>query len=175
MLGFLYSYEKNQYKLEPSINDAIFDLLENLSEDAIDENMSVEDVIEELRKIEDPVKINSKWNQMSLSDPIKYPTFAPISRDGVFYESNANERLLSGDVPFEGTLIFGLNSYEGTLGELSYGWMESFFRPEMVKNVFITCKGFVDVPEFQHEKIVELYFDIYKGKRSLLAISPIIF
>ena len=100
---------------------------------------------------------------MSFSDPIKYPTWTPISRDGVFYQTNANERLLSGDVPFEGTLIFGLNSYEGTLGELSYGWMESFFRPEMVKNVFITCKGFVDVPEFQHELIVELYFDIYKG------------
>ena len=104
--------------------------------------MSVDEVIGELRKIEDPLKINSKWNQMSFSDPLKYPTWTPISRDGVFYETNANERLLSGDVPFEGTLIFGLNSYEGTLGELSYGWMESSFTPEMVKNVFATCKGF---------------------------------
>ena len=135
--------------------------------------MSVEDVIEELRKIEDPLKIDSKWNQMSLSDRSKYPIWAPISRDGVFYESNANERLLSGDVPFEGTLIFGLNSYEGTLGELSYGWMESSFTSEMIKNVFTTCKGFFDVPEFQHELIVELYFDIYKGKMSLMAGKPI--
>ena len=121
-------------------------------------------MIDELRKIEDPVKINDQWNSMSFADLEKYPTFAPISRDGVFYTENANEKMLNGDVPFEGTLIFGLNSYEGTLGELSFGWMESFFRPEWVKNVFTTCKGFKEVPEFQHELIVELYFDIYKGK-----------
>ena len=109
--------------------------------------------------------------QISFSDPTYYPTFAPISRDGVFYPENANEKMLNGDVPFEGTLIFGLNSFEGSLGELTFGWMESFFRPEMVKNVFTTCKGFVDVPEFQHELIVELYFDIYKGERR--CFSPI--
>ena len=91
--------------------------------------------------------IIKKWKTspapiVHILDRSKYPIWASISRDGVFYESNSNERLLSGDVPFERTQVFGLNSYEGTLGELSYGWMESSFTPEMVKNVFATCKGF---------------------------------
>ena len=77
---------------------------------------------------------------------------------------------MNGDVNFNGTLIYGLNSYEGSLAYLLYP-SEWFDKPEKIKNIFTLLAGFKIVPDFQRDLIVDLYFQAYNGDSNNLLIG----
>jgi len=149
-------------QVQPGINDCLYDLLEELNPDIDSRDLNILEVIDQLRRVEDGKKIDWTWIGLMSNDPIKYPGFAPINRDGIFYETDANQQLINGDVLFNGTLLFGLNSFEGSLAYLLYP-TEWFDQPDKIKNIFTLLSGFKTVPMFQQDQIVQLYFQTYKG------------
>ena len=48
-----------------------------------------------------------------------YSLWTPVSHDGYFFEQNAKEKYLKGDVPTHITYIVGTNSFEGMVSNLS--------------------------------------------------------
>ena len=67
-------------------------------------------------------------------NPGKYPQgWQPISNDGVFYPTDAREEFLNGDIPFDGKIVIGTNSYEGNV--LYMGW-NLVFTPENITDYF---------------------------------------
>ena len=67
-------------------------------------------------------------------NPGKYPPqWQPISNDGVFYPTDAREEFLNGEIPFDGTIVVGTNSYEGNV--LYMGW-NLIFTPENITDYF---------------------------------------
>ena len=57
-----------------------------------------------------------------------YADWYSLSYDGVFYEEDVAIQLESGYSPYKGPIIFGTNSYEGTLL-----YFDSFFSPDTLK------------------------------------------
>ena len=68
-----------------------------------------------------PHVVAHAYNRVSWRDS-SYPWgWQPISRDGIFYPTDAKEKFLNGDVPFEGTIAIGTVSYEAGLTEQLFG------------------------------------------------------
>ena len=97
---------------------------------------------------------------MLITDTDKYQGWYNVKEDGVFFTENARQKWESGNVEFNGTIVMGVNSYEGTL-------LEMYTRPDgwTAQNItvaFYMMRGLVSVNEVQQEEIIEMYIDAYR-------------
>ena len=53
------------------------------------------------------------------SEIADYSLWTPVSHDGYFFEQNAKEKYLKGDVPTHITYIVGTNSFEGMVSNFT--------------------------------------------------------
>ena len=82
----------------------------------------------------DYTSILRAYTLLVVRNPGKYPQgWQPISNDGVFYKTDAKEEFLNGDIPFDGTIVVGTNSYEGNV--LYMGW-NLVFTPDNITDYF---------------------------------------
>ena len=82
----------------------------------------------------DYTSILRAYTLLVVRNPGKYPQgWQPISNDGVFYKTDAKEEFLNGDIPFDGTIVVGTNSYEGNV--LYMGW-NLVFTPDNITDFF---------------------------------------
>ena len=105
----------------PAVNDNIRDLHKLFFHDGSSSTKSINQIFDDLATVEARPLVLA-WDILALSDVEKYQKFSVVKNDGVFYTENAREKWKTGNLDFKGTVVMGVNSFEGSL-------MESFMPP----------------------------------------------
>ena len=74
-------------------------------------------------------KLINKYYEIVAPYGLLYPDWYSLSYDGHFYETDVAIQLESGYSPYKGPIIFGTNSYEGTLL-----YFDPNFQPDSLKS-----------------------------------------
>ena len=118
---------------KPPVNGAIRQLFYEVTGNETDDD--IDDVIDALRSYP-PDIIAIAYNKVSSLNS-KYPWgWQPISRDGIFYPTDAKDKFLNGNVPFEGTITIGTVSYEGSSSYMGCGPKCTFWSPDNITEWF---------------------------------------
>ena len=113
---------------------------------------SIQETIKNLRAFDDMTVF---WASKKVGT-----TFYPVFQDGIFFEEYAQDIHEQCKVQFDGSIITGANSFEGSL--MYNGWEPTRFKPNEIRNVFRWLADIGDVPLWQQEFIIEKYFEIYR-------------
>ena len=148
----------NPVQESPFVNDNIRDFHRLLFRDGSSSSKTIDQIIEDMKTVE-AKKLVAAWNALWITDTDKYQGWYTVKEDGVFYTENAREKWEAGNVEFNGTIIMGVNSYEGTL-------LEMYTRPdgwttENITVAFYLMRGHVQVNEEQQAAITKMYVDAY--------------
>ena len=114
-------WDQNNLQETPAVNDIIRDLHKLFFHDGSSSTKSIDQIFDDLETVEARPLVLA-WDILALTDVEKYQKFSVVKNDGVFYTENAREKWKTGNLDFKGTVVMGVNSFEGSL-------MESFMPP----------------------------------------------
>ena len=145
----------------PQVNDNIRELHKVLfRDDDNSESKSMEAIINDLSSVE-ANKLLLAWNAIYLLDMEKHQGWGAVKKDGIFFTEDAREKWKVGDTDFKGTIVMGVNSFEGTLLEAANinpdGW-----QCDDIAFAYYLARGYVPVSESQQAAITQMYMDAYK-------------
>ena len=155
-----YWWNSNPTSQTEQINDVIDEICSRL-EKCCSVKESVQATIDSLRLC-DGMEVFQTYRAMEIEDPLLYFQFFPVNKDGVFFVEDAKKIHEQCKVSFDGSIIHGGNSFEGSLLYLAGKFVPATFKPNEIRKVFALWYPFVPVPLWQHEFIISKYFEVYK-------------